>query len=726
MRRFAGFVVVLALGTVLASRAPGQSSFDEVALDRKIKPEKTTVRRGEVLNWTLSMNIAAGWHSYPGVQPPDAGEDAPKVNFRTKFVKNRPTHAIVINEIVEDPADVSLEMLNGKPTLVVHNAAAWKRKMIVLPTAAPGKQTVWISSVLPVCIDGDNGQCRYPPGEFTMELTITDDPPLPIDSKYKAAVDTALEKIAKLSPPAPVNGGPTTPPQAVKMTPEQPSVEDERGVVPPAASLEEHQANLEWVEKNLQWVADTPQATQREGLLTFLLSAAFWAGVALVTPCVFPMIPITVSFFLKQSESEHHRPLRTAVVYCGTIIVVLGIAALTLLTAFRALSVHPVTNILLGLLFIVFALSLFGMYDITLPSGLARFTSSREGKGGVVGTIFMALTFTIVSFTCVAPFLGGFGGMAQSGNFRTWELVLGALVFSTTFAAPFFVLALFPSLIKKMPKSGAWLNAVKVVMGFLEIAAALKFFRTAELRLLPVTELFTYDMVLGIWVALALLCGLYLLKIFKLPHDHDAEPNIGVVRMLLGLTFIALGIYLTPALFKRGAERENQRPAGIVYAWVDSFLLPEPSNLPWSVNLRGSIDVARKEAERTGKSQFIFLDNTGITCTNCQLNENTVFRLQEVREQLLKYRLVQHYTDEVRAEFYATGADRERRLDDAAENLQFQRRFFKDERLPLYAAIEVTKDKVYLRAVYRESKINDTAAFTKFLRDNLKPYQPKA
>src|SRR5262249_28528527 len=156
------------------------------------------------------------------------------------------------------------------------------------------------------------------------------------------------------------------------------------------------------------------------------------------------------------------------------------VAALTLLEAFRRMSVNPWTNIAMGVLFVVLALSLFGMFELTLPNSLTRFTSAREGQGGLVGTVFMALTFTIVSFTCVAPFLGGFAGIAASGQFRWYEMLLGAFAFSAAFAAPFFVLALFPSLLRKLPRSGGWLNSVKVVMGFLELAAALKFFRTAE------------------------------------------------------------------------------------------------------------------------------------------------------------------------------------------------------------------------------------------------------
>src|SRR5205823_3786726 len=201
-----------------------------------------------------------------------------------------------------------------------------------------------------------------------------------------------------------------------------------------------------------------PEAKPDEGLLTFVLTGMFWGFVSLITPCVFPMIPITVSFFLKQSEKEHHRPVMMATVYCGTIVLVLTIAAAALLNFFRILSINPVMNFGLGLLFVFFALSLFGMYDIELPSFLARYTSERESRGGVVGTVFMALTFTIISFACVAPFLGGFGGTADTASRPFWHTILGGLAFAVTFASPFFVLALFPTLLKAMPKSGAWLN----------------------------------------------------------------------------------------------------------------------------------------------------------------------------------------------------------------------------------------------------------------------------
>src|SRR5262249_36641469 len=150
-----------------------------------------------------------------------------------------------------------------------------------------------------------------------------------------------------------------------------------------------------------------------------------------------------------------------------------------------------------------------------------------------------------------------------------------------------------------------------VVMGFLELAAALVFFRTSELVLLPKAALFTYDLVLGLWIGIALLCGLYLLNLFRLPHDTPAE-HVGVPRMLFGLLFVPLGFYLLPALFK-GGEGEKQRPNGIIYAWVDSFLLPEPQEgrkggLAWGGDLKRAVEDARQEAKRTGQRQLVFVD----------------------------------------------------------------------------------------------------------------------
>ncbi len=493
-------------------------------------------------------------------------------------------------------------------------------------------------------------------------------------------------------------------------------------IIPMADRPEEHKAGLE---KILGQIRRGELDPSQSGLLGFLLAGMFWGAISLITPCVFPMIPITVSFFLKQSEKEHHRPLTTALVYCLTIVVVLTTAAVVLLETLKELSISPLMNFGLGALFVFFALSLFGMYEIELPSGLARFTSARENKGGLVGTMFMALTFTIISFACVAPFLGGFAGTAATTGFNWVHRLLGGAAFAVTFAAPFFILALFPTLLKKLPKSGSWLNNVKVVMGFLELAAALKFLRAGELVILPKPTLFTYDLVLGMWIAIGLLCGFYLLNFYRLPYDSPVE-TIGVPRLLFGFLFLSLSFYLLPALFKFNAEGEKQRPNGTIYAWIDSFLLPEPGEgkeeLAWTGNLAQVIEEARAQRK------LVFLDFTGETCTNCKINEKNVFTKTEFKELFRPYRLVQLYTDKVPNQYYSPSVrgqfanSTKRQRADASVNLWFQREAFGTEQLPLYVILEPGLDgTIEVVSQYAEGKINDEGAFAQFLKEPLTP-----
>jgi thiol:disulfide interchange protein len=534
----------------------------------------------------------------------------------------------------------------------------WKQKLWILPEAKPGPSELPFSIRLQVC-----NESKCTPGTISL----------------KAAVNVSSQPAVSLSPA-------------------------ER--------------------KKLESATAAPPSSEGgtgTGLLAFILAGVFWGFVSLITPCVFPMIPITVSFFLKQSEKEHHQPITMALVYCATIIVVLTIAAVALLSVFRALSTSPTMNFVIGGLFIFFALSLFGMYEIELPSGLARFTSSREGSGGLLGTMFMALTFTIISFACVAPFLGGFGGTAASQEMTFTHRLLGGLAFATTFASPFFILALFPSLLKKLPKSGSWLNSVKVVMGFLELAAALKFLRAGELVMLPEPTFLTYDFVLGLYIALSVLCGLYLLGLYRLPHDSPVE-HLSVPRMLFSLFFLGLALYLTPALFKYGDKGKNQRPAGTVFAWLDSFLLPDEAetDLPWMGNLQDGLKKAREQRK------LVFVDFTGKTCTNCKLNEQNVFTQPTIKDLLKQYTLVQLYTDVVPrwlyppAERQRLGSGTGRQRADAGNNLAFQREKFNTEQLPLYVILEPLADGKYREvARYDEGKISSDEAFTRFLQQPL-------
>lgn len=696
MRR-AGLILTLAVAGLLGTgRVQAAQTFNDVA-KVSVSVEPATARRGETVTWKLTVELIPGWHTYPTKQVDANAENAVNSITFPEMAELAPAGALQdpIGYIAKpDPGAMIKELryYEGKTT--------WEQKFVVRADAKPGTVTIKPKLRILACQE----KC-LPPQKLSPEvaLTISDAPP----------VSTQPPKVEPGTAEPSERG-------AVKAAP----AKAEAGEPITAVTEQEYKAGMEAIAQQIQANAGSGSNTQSD-LIAFILSGIFWGAISLITPCVFPMIPITVSFFLKQSEKEHHRPVAMAVVYCTTIVIVLTMAAVLLLSFFRWLSVLPAMNYFVGGLFIFFALSLFGMYEIELPSALTRFTSSREGQGGVAGTVFMALTFTILSFACVAPFLGGFGGTSATASMTWLQRILGGLAFSATFASPFFVLALFPTLLKKMPKSGSWLNSVKVVMGFLELAAALKFFRSAEVFSPTPPSFFTYDLVMGIYIALCVLAGLYLLGIYRLPHDTPSE-HLGVPRMLLSVAFLALAIYLVPALFRMG-NGEKQRPAGALYAWIDSFLLPEADtkqgDLKWTGDLKKAIAEARNRRKQTGKPEFVFIDFTGVTCVNCAYNERSVFSRDEIQKAFRPYHLVKLYTDIVPENLYASGVrdkGRDRQEHDAEVNLAFQRSTFQTEQLPLYVILEPLPDnQIKVAGKYSEGKINDPLVFAQFLKEPL-------
>ncbi|MCZ2343678.1 MAG: hypothetical protein LC104_18070 [Bacteroidales bacterium] len=701
MRSFFSLGVLL----LLALPAVADTFSDVATLTATFDPPRA--KPGEVITLTLTVkpNRERNAYTYPATKHDHGGKSEIGFGLRGDVV--------LVGELVNPPGTVEKAPEQGELDDVYKSPVQWKISAIVLPTAKPGKREIVLTETrIQACTMGTRENC-YNQRDPKATLEILEAAPVAIPSQFQNEVTQAtapVPTVATVLPSPPT----VTPPVASGL------------IQKPPIPTSEYVAALESVQTKIV-LADGVSATgsgSGSSLATLLLAAAFWGIVSLVTPCVFPMIPITVSLFLKQSHQSTATVLKLAMVYCLTIIIVLGASAIFLLSVFRELSIDPYMNLFLGGLFVFFALSLFGMYDIALPGFLLRFTEKRRGSGGMIGTVFGALAFSIVSFTCVAPFLGGFAGMTASGNFTRGELILAGIVFAAAFASPFFVLALFPSLIKKLPKSGGWLDSVKAVMGFLELAAAFKFFRTAELRLLDHSEYFTYDFSLAAWVAIAGVTGVYLLNLFRLPHDEEQQANVGVLRLLFGLMFLTLAVYLAPGLFK--SEGESQRPKGAVFAWVDAFLLPEPveagdRELPWSTNLPGAIESIRQEKlNGTARKPYIFVDFTGVTCTNCKLNEKNVFPQANIRQLLSRYTLVQMYTDEVPVAFYTSLPESRLRKAEATANLNFQRQIFGTEQLPLYAILEpLTTGQVRVVSVYDEGKINEVERFEMFLRKPL-------
>lgn len=305
--------------------------------------------------------------------------------------------------------------------------------------------------------------------------------------------------------------------------------------------------------------------TGEGSLWAAIVEAMLWGLAALLTPCVFPMIPMTVSFFMKGSENRtrgRFRALAYGLCIVGLytlpitiIIVITNLFGQGTVTAdiFNWLATHWIPNVIFFLVFMVFAASFFGAFEITMPSRLVNRSDERADRGGLTGIFFMALTLVLVSFSCTGPIVGSV--LIKSTSGEIWAPVFTMLAFSVVFALPFTLFALFPSLLNRLPKSGGWLNSVKVVLGFLELALGLKFLSVADQTYH--WGILDREVYLALWIVIFSLLGFYLLGKLRFKHDSEVK-SIGVARLLLSVVTFSFVVYLIPAC---GAPA--QRPLGL-------------------------------------------------------------------------------------------------------------------------------------------------------------------
>lgn len=402
-------------------------------------------------------------------------------------------------------------------------------------------------------------------------------------------------------------------------------------------------------------------------------------AISLLTPCVFPMIPITVSYFTDHGARERGGAIVNAIVFGLGIVLTFTALGMAMALLFGAGSVNrfaanPWINLLLTAIFLGFAFSLFGAFELRLPSGLVNKLSnaSRQKRGGrFAGTLLMGLVFTLTSFTCTAPFIGTMLVLAAAGSWQ-WPLA-GMLAYATVFALPFFVLALVPQLLSQMPKSGGWLNSVKVVMGFLEAAAAMKFLANADL--IWHWGIFTRSVVLAVWVAIGLMTVMYLLGKFQMPHDTPLA-TVSAGRMVLAIAFLACTVWLGTGLLGRSLGSVEaflpQTVDAASPAALASARAPNPAGnagqLTWILN---NFPAALAQAKLQNKP--VFVNFTGYTCTNCRWMEANMFPKPRVKAKLAQF---------VRAELYTDGQGK---IYTAQQNLENNR--FGTVALPLYAII---------------------------------------
>ena len=398
-------------------------------------------------------------------------------------------------------------------------------------------------------------------------------------------------------------------------------------------------------------------------LWSLILEAILWGFLMLLTPCVFPMVPMTVSFFIKQEKGGRFKALMYGIfivlLYTVPICLIIGLTWLLggeTVTAdiFNWLSTHWLPNILFFVIFMLFAASFFGAFEITLPSSWTTQADAKSDKGGLLGVFFLALTLVLVSFSCTGPIVGTVLIKSTQGEF--WTPMVTMLAFSIAFSLPFALLAFFPSVLKKLPKSGGWLNSVKVVLGFVEVALGLKFLSTADQTYH--WHLLDREVYLAIWIVCFALLGLYLLGKIRFKHDSPLE-YIGVGRLALVIADFAFVIYLLPGMW--GAPLKalsgylpplqtqdfvlGSAPASPVILSEAKNLSGSEVSLPHGLTGYSKLEDGLAVAKEQGKK--VFVDITGHGCVNCREMEARVWSDPRVLQKLQQdYVIVSLYVDD--------------------------------------------------------------------------------
>lgn len=394
---------------------------------------------------------------------------------------------------------------------------------------------------------------------------------------------------------------------------------------------------------------DEEESTQDSGLLTIFFLGFIGGLVALLTPCVFPMIPLTVSFFTKSSENKR-KGMINAFLYGFSIFMIYVLLS----TPFHLLdSVEPEilnnisTNAWLNLaffaIFVFFAFSFFGYFELTLPSNMANRVDSASNLGGLLGIFFMALTLAIVSFSCTGPILGSLLAGSLSSDGGAWQLTTGMAGFGLALALPFGLFAAFPSWLNSLPKSGGWLNSVKVVLGFVEVALAIKFLSNADL--VEHWGILKIEAFLAIWIICGLGIGAYLMGWINFPHDSKNRKPSKLALVLATVTF-AFVIYLGSGF------RYNERSETFVSLELLSGIAPSagyswihPSQCPLGLECFHDYDEGLEYAKSVNKP--ILLDFTGYACVNCRKMEETVWPVKEIYDLINEeYVLISLYVDD--------------------------------------------------------------------------------
>jgi len=577
------FKVVATLGMVLFALSP-VSLYAQVNIPSPVTFAITqapdTIKAGEAFNVTITADIEPTWHLY-SIIPVSNGP------IPTSF--SAPGDSLFIaGDISEQEPEINYDP-NFKLDIGWHSNRAWFEIPLAFTEGVSGTTAIRIDVRFMVC---DDKVC-LPPKTINLVRTIVvagvSDNPISMES------DTAT------------------------------------------SGQEARQGGAGTVSN------ESVYATIDQGMNAFIWLAITAGFAALLTPCVFPLIPLTVSFFSKET-STRGKAVAGAGMFGISIIAtftILGVILSLVLGASGAnqFAANPWVNLFIGLVFIVFAISLLGLFELQLPYQVTNWLNRKSNESsGFIGILFMGLTVSAVSFSCTAPFVGAILAATTQGQW--FYPIVGMVAFSAAFASPFVFFAIFPNWLQSLPRSGSWMNSVKVILGFIELAAAFKFISNADL--VWQWGLVSRPLTISVWIVLSAMAGFYLIGKLRLAHDGEPKPT-GTVSLLFSIPFLAFAIYLVPGLFGSNLgiwdawlPPKSARDIGIVM----TSNMPTSADDGWSKNYESST----KKAVEEGRP--VLIDFTGYTCTNCRAMESNIFPLTSVKERFDRFELVKLYTDD--------------------------------------------------------------------------------
>lgn len=671
----------------------------------------------------MKANVDNGWHIFALVAHDK--DDGP---VETSFTFTPNANYELVGNVIETGTPIKrFEKdfgTNGVNTFLFLGTVTWKQK-IKIKSAADFKITGEVNGQ--TCTEGDAGMCVLLNAQMSFDVKGCSGPVAPTGATGSTGPTGATGKIAPTGPTGGTGMTATTGATAVTGTTDAASpnscnctAEIQKAVADAMSKGSSHPiVDTAGCKARLVKPSDAElNHVQEDKSFWLIFILGFLGGLtALVTPCVFPMIPLTVSFFTKRSK-DRKTGLKNAFSYALSIVIIY-VALGMLITiplgpdALNAMSSSAVFNLIFFFVFIIFAISFLGAFEITLPSRFVNKVDSASDRGGLIGIFFMAFTLSLVSFSCTGPIIGTLLVEASRGG-SYFGPAIGMTGFALALALPFALFAMFPGWLNSLPKSGGWLNSVKVTLGFIEIALSLKFLSTVDLAYH--WEFLKRELFLAIWIVVSILLGLYLIGKLKLSHDSDL-PHISVPRVMLAIVAFTFAAYLIPGMW--GAPTNfvsGFLPPSYYREWKD----PHSSDCPQDLSCFHDLQEGLCYAKSQGKP--VFIDFTGYACVNCRKMEDNVWSKPEVYKYLSeKYVVISLYVDD-KKELPATQQFRnaDGRLMRTIGNKwsDIETNFYKQNSQPLYVLVD--NDGKILDAP--RGYTPDAGKYAEYLEKGLKTY----